>query len=313
MKYKLHDPPRLQGKYLSGVLSSGWLTTGPECMKLREALAKRFCLPASRIVLASSATAAFQGVLDCILGRSDYVRITEATWPGMRQAVLHAGGECVHGDAEVVVRTDIGGARCDDRPCPAGARYVHDACHSWLPDPAADFAIASAYPTKLVPGAEGGVVFCAREEDACTLEAHLYCGLRPGGAGEGEEPAVCGRKANMTDVAAALNREALEQFDDYAAAIRESWEWLRLEAAKRGVPYRDQPVRRYLFQVECRPSEVPTFRSRLREVGIPSAWNFRPSGLITLPCGPHVGPKEARDILETVSRLSNPTPAPSPR
>ncbi len=333
---KLFNPPRLTGKYLDAVLASKWLTTGPMCARLRETVAEFLRVRPGQVVLAASATAGFQGVLDLIGSRAvaadpydgTWVQIADATWPGMHHAIRHGVGINDRWDPQshckdtpdVVILTDIGGRRLIDKSGPSdisgrtweeyipddGLTGIHDACHSWLPLPWADFGICSFYPTKLVSGAEGGVVVCKREEDADELAAWLYCGLSPGSAGQGHSPTVSGRKANLTDVAAALNLEALEAAPTYIQAIDDTWRKMAELADRMGISYRDQPVRPYLFQIEVPgvrgelddpESTIPMYMSTLRNRGIPTAWNFRPAQLLTLPCFPGLTRADAEYIL----------------
>ena len=298
---KLFDPPRLTGRYLSRVLQSGWLTTGPRCQELQEAVAERMAVRPDCVVLGASATACWQGVLD--LTQPSRVHITNATWPGMKQVAEHTN-PCVLGNP-IFVRTDIGGARCDDAPWGSTVGCtVRDACHSWVLDNSADFTLFSFYPTKLVPGAEGGCVVCRRPQDAERLRLHLYCGLRPGEAGQGRGPVLCGRKANMTDVTAALNLEALELSPAYIKAIGDAWAQLADCARARGLPFRIQLMRPYLFQVELPADQVRPTIDALKLLGIPSAWNFPPAGLLTLPCYPGMTLTDADRVIDAVSKAA---------
>jgi dTDP-4-amino-4,6-dideoxygalactose transaminase len=224
----------------------------------------------------------------------------------MHQAIQHAGcfifPETYDRKPDVRVLTDIGGRRSID-PIQdiQGTVYIHDACHSWMPDPAAAFGLVSFYPTKLVPGAEGGAVICSHEEAAEELASWLYCGLVPGSAGQGHRPERAGRKANMTDVTAALNREALELAPAHIRATGEAWLQLADAAFRRDIPYRYQNERPYLFQVEVPFEEnVQPFRARLAARGVPSAWNFRPSSLVTIPCLPGTTQSRAKDLMDKV-------------
>lgn len=217
---------------------------------------------------------------------------------------------------DLCVLTDIGGRRPIDAsgPCVSNEMttttrgrasefryYIHDACHSWLPDPNADFGLVSFYPTKLVPGAEGGAVFCRNTDDARRLREWLYCGLTPGTAASGICPSVPGRKANMTDVAAELNREALALAPDYICAIEKTWMRMASMAAILGVPYRDQPVRPYLFQIEFGSnSDMVGIMAAMRRRGISVARNFRPAPLLTVPCYPEMDADTLSYILRAV-------------
>jgi dTDP-4-amino-4,6-dideoxygalactose transaminase len=227
----------------------------------------------------------------------------------MHQSIRHAGcfrwPELYSREPDVVVLTDIGGRRgIDPLPSIQGKVYVHDACHSWMPDPAAAFGLVSFYPTKLVPGAEGGAVICREEADAEELASWLYCGLVPGSAGQGHQPTRAGRKANMTDVTAALNREALELAPAHIRATGEAWLQLADAAFRRDIPYRYQNERPYLFQVEVpTQDDVQPLRAGLEAMGVPSAWNFRPSPLVTIPCLPGTTRSQAKDLMDKVRRL----------
>jgi len=326
---ELYKPPRLTGKYLDKVLASRWLTAGPMCERFREAVAEKLKVGPDRIALAARATSGFQAVLDMIcyhdaLGEEpeDYPTIdcTHATFVGIRHAISHAG-MCTGWDRDwrsrpdIVVKTDIGGRRLAIEDEDMSSRYfvanrlpypkwyIHDACHSWLPDPAADFAVLSCYPTKPVPGAEGGVVVCKDPEHAREIESWCSSGLSPAFNPTrlgGTEPSVPGRETHLTDVAAALNLEALEVSDRYMAGIRLSWQKLARAGQNWEVPFRCQPLVPYLFQVEVR--DVAEVRAELAKWGVPTAWNFPPAPLVTLPCRPDMGIREAELIIKFTRR-----------
>jgi hypothetical protein len=202
----LYKPPRLTGKYLDKVLASRWLTEGPMVERFREAVAEKLGVGPDRIALAARATSGFQAVLDFLhhnyswgeiwSGDCLFVDCTEATFIGIRHSIRHAGlgvwdRTWVSGRPDVLVKTDIGGRRLAEEDENTSTRvyvaggaadpkwYIHDACHSWLPDPAADFAVLSCYPTKPVPGAEGGVVVCKEPEHAREIESWCTSGLDP--------------------------------------------------------------------------------------------------------------------------------------
>lgn len=285
---RLHDNPKLTGKYLDRVLASGWYTTGLWNERLKVKVAEETGWSADRIVLASSATAAFQAIIDLLSMAVPRPRvyITESTWPGLHHIVDNLCRRDSSEKAVVTVTTDIGGRNWIDPPDTHKYTkeyiHVHDACHSWWPSPAALFSFASFYPTKLAPGAEGGVIFCRHWNHVETLERLLYCGLRPGHAG-GELPSYPGRKANMPDTQAALNLEAMELFSSNVRRIHDQWHQLAEYAKNLDVPYRDQPIRPYLFQVEVPQGRVVSFRKKLLYLGVPTAQNFPPSPLVTVP------------------------------
>jgi len=254
--------------------------------RFREACARHFSISPEHVVLANSATACFQAILDlwsALHVARPTVQITEATWPGLHQVISHSG-YWKNSNANIVVQTDIGGARCIDNLTPTqGSWLVHDVCHSWLPAGGVDFAFMSCYPTKLVAGAEGGVMLVQNKDHVHMLERLLYCGLTPG---KGGPPVGWGRKANMSDVAAAMNLEALEGMRAYASAIKESWYKLYHVARAEDLTVRGVVTRPYLFQVEVPAAKIPAVRTRLEKKGIATAWNFPPAPLLTLPCWP---------------------------
>lgn len=319
---ELYRPPELTGKYIPTVLKSRWLTAGPMCERFREAVAERLQVPVKHIALAARATSGFQAVLDMVgHGRQKgkdawYTNITNATFVGMKLAIQHAEGVVYSSilNPGILIRTDIGGRRfsIDDEDknkmgaaagSPFTKYYIHDACHSWLPDPAADFAVLSCYPTKPVPGAEGGVVVCKSEELAREVESWVSSGLTPAYNPTrlgGNKPSVPGRESHLTDVAAAFNLEALEQAPAFMERLARVWRRLAKAADSWGVPYRAQDVRPYLFQVET--EKVNEVRKELKSWGVPTSWNFPPAPLVTLPCHPDIGEREANRIIQLAGR-----------
>jgi dTDP-4-amino-4,6-dideoxygalactose transaminase len=301
----LFNPPRLTSKYLGSVLASGWLTAGPECEKLRYELGVFYSWEPSAIVLGASATACWQALLDVVGAAS--VDITTATWPGMLNARPYDRGRRAPPPVHVRVDTCIGGSALYDEERRKPHRGLHedyrvlDACHSAEPDRTYDASLISFYPTKLIPGAEGGALFLERSCShlALELEMALNCGQVPAySRGGAALRGGFGRKGNMTDVAAALNREALELSSEYAHQIYCAWCELRRAAEEVDVGYRPQKGRPYLFQMTCPATEVQAVRGRLAErQGVPSAWNFPPAGLVTLPCFPGLTREQAEDIV----------------
>lgn len=291
MTLPLFSPPKLSGKYLTDVLASGWLTTGPMNDRLCVALSEFFEIAPQAIVLCSSATAGFQAILDLL--QPEQVIIDQATWPGMHHVISHS--RSVPGGRPVEVETDIGGRRSLRPPDDRFPTHwlIRDACHSWLDDKTASFVLLSCYPTKLVPGAEGGVILCSPAH-AEHLRHWVHCGLVPG-TGGWQKPKVSGRKANMTDVQAALNLEALELAPAYMKEIDASWHLLANYCTHYGIPYRDQPIRPYLFQLEVDPTD---YRDLLAEHQ--ASWNFPPAKLLTVPCFPGITKTDIAHYFERI-------------
>lgn len=319
---KLYRPPPLSGKYLFPVLQSGWLTSGPENERLIQALSEFLQVRPECIVLGSSATACFQAIVDHVKREYGHplVEMTQATFVGMRQVVSLSCDFAKAHKPTLHVRTSIGGDRCDDPDWIEGAVRVRDACHSWLVDETADFTLFSMYPTKFVFGPEGGCVVCRSKREAERLRLHLYCGLVAGAAGSGRAPALCGRKANYPDTQAALAREALELSHRYMAEVALAHAHMAIFAREAGIPYRHQPLRPYLFQIEMDAERIPAAMEFLKTRGIASAWNFPPAGLLTVPCHSDLSDSDRAEIVsalrtfdrEAPSRCQAPRPPASP-
>lgn len=281
----LFRPPRLKGKYLDGVLSSGHLTTGPMVERLREALGEYFGVFPGLIALGASATACFQALRDHL--DESWFQFDGPTWPLLVQ-IAHEQGK-IRGFAcqRVDVVTDIGGTMRLPGPKWPTSWAVHDACHGWTYQHA-DYTLLSFYPTKLCGAAEGGaLIFNGPEAGVEAEEVQLL--LNSGIPGAGSAPDYSradprGRKANMTDVQAALALEALEDLPRRKEAARSDWEIAESyfsEFCGDQVTVKPQPIQPYLFQVKC--SDVPRAIGLLRAAGVGAAWNFPPSQWLTVP------------------------------
>lgn len=326
--------PRHSGKYIKGVLKSGWYAPGPLGELLKKKLGEMFTYSPEQIVLTASATASFGAVLGLIrwAGSNLQVAISDHTWAGMYRTLEQEGfHENTAGVADVRVDSDLGGATTHNIPIgPQPPFTIQDCSHGWIPRQGYDFSIASFYPTKLVPGAEGGVIFCKSRENAALLEKQINCGLGalwalpgpghslakvPGRHGQGRAYDVVGhaigRKATMPDLLAAINLEALEGHREYAEGIAKSWRLLEAAAMGLGIRYVFQDVQPYLFQVELpNTPSVPRARAALLERGVETAWNFPPAPLLTVPCWPGMAfstavgiMKEVRKVLDEQHRL----------
>jgi dTDP-4-amino-4,6-dideoxygalactose transaminase len=317
-RLKLFDPPLLRGVHLPEVLRSKHLTTGPMVEELRRKLGVKFKVQPDQVVLGSSATACGFALLDWIhdrlmpYGSGGIKWAGKATWPLFRHYAQHSGDYCDLGGFETWWGTDIGGLAPEGSPLPTERRnetqfVIHDACHScaYRPGPA-DFILFSFYPTKLTSGAEGGAMICENKDHAAKLQQILDCGYP---RKEWEEMAKFGRdwdlrqlhllarKANMTDVQAAFALEGLDHFNANCARAAVAWHKLKWAVCWRSAKLAQNIIEQecpYLFQI--RVANVPRAREWFKAKEIPTAWNFPPAKLVTLPC--HYMDKE------TVARLA---------
>lgn len=339
MRFPLFKPPKHTGKYLADVCCSSWYAPGRQNVLFKEELCKFFSTldPSPRnFVLGSSATALFQALClhywyapDTPIGA---VTFDQPTWPGMLSAVRAAGLHFSSMCPALVVQTDIGGAEIRGiDTLYKGKPHLRDASHSWFKDACADYILFSCYPTKLVPGAEGGVLYCKDPEVAALITSRISCGVPSlyGSPGThrldncvNQEVVPAAIKATMPDALAAINREALEKAPSYIAAIGESWEKLFMLAQEMEIPFKPQTLRPYLFQIRApgspswkdkeKRTEALAARAdlvaRLTDHDIPTAWNFPPSDWITLPCYPGMIKEEVEEILKPVWEWKNAQP-----
>lgn len=300
----LFDPPKLTGAFVQDVLESRHLTTGPQVEKLREEIADYWDTKPEQIVLANSATACFQAIYDLLaIGQTAF---SAPTWPLLPEIAK----ECAEAsDAMAYVKTDIGGRNTFpwqaywNRP---GKIRVRDACHTWAVDKKARFSFASFYPTKPAGGAEGGAMWCESEDEAGALQELVNCGFKKSInriQTRVWDRRLYGRKSNMTDVAAAVNREAfewLEVGDSKQDAAHEA-AWKEIEKRGIGGSFVDQRGKLpYLLQMKV--EDVPDAREYFAEQGIATGWHFPPAKLVTLPCYVALKINEIAYIVERAER-----------
>jgi dTDP-4-amino-4,6-dideoxygalactose transaminase len=307
---KLHKPTMLSGKYLERVLESRHLTTGPQVELLRIQLAEYFDVLPWRIALGSSATACFQAYME-VLNRDVKCPIVVewrglATWPLMKKIADRLApypmNQLHH---TIVVDTDIGGTG-QGRFLPPEEEWFHDACHSWTRRKSTDWTLLSFYPTKLCGGAEGGALIGPNIDRVAEVQRVLNCGT----IGMGQRPDFTkihslGRKANMTDVAAALNREALERLDERKERVNATHRTLvRMFQHLGGKVDRLllHEVQAYLFQV--RVEDVAQALRIAEKWKISAQVNFPPAKLITLPCYPELSDEEMHSVAHLAATLS---------
>lgn len=299
----LFKPPQLRGKYLSRVLKSRWLTAGPVCERLREALGEHFEWDAKKIVLANSATAGWQAVLDSFESskrEEAHVSIRDDTFAGMFNCVKNSQPK-----TPIRVSTDIGGREGGAPFWPTNYFKVADVCHTALLRREAAVNILSMYPTKPIPGSEGGALFVLDEGFAQYLRQLVDCGFA--GWPRDYSAAVWGRKANMTDVQAALALEALELSDGYMEGLREAWfrmrkVWRQGWAGLWGI---EDPVnvyrRPYLFQVELPTGSGLTVAEVQKRLPFATGWHFPPNRRLTLPMWPGIPVSAIKRMCKALS------------
>jgi hypothetical protein len=107
----------------------------------------------------------------------------------------------------------------------------------------------------------------------------------------------------MTDVAAALNLEAVELAPEYMRGIAETHHrYMRMLVEYATLCARVPATQPYLMQLLVTASNIPSIMGRLSVAGIHSAWNFKPDSLLTLPMWPHMPTKVMKEVLCQVTK-----------
>lgn len=234
---------------VTGVLRSGWLTTGTECAALEEELSDH--LGGSHVVAVSSCTAALDIAL-AHLRLPDGARVGVPAWTFVSTALaaVHnrlqpvlldvdpdtlnlsaAALEAAAPDLAAVVPVHFGGvpvaAEVHEVAAAAGIPVVEDAAHALgaidgrgpVGGPGAGTAAFSFYATKNLTSAEGGALATsdpdlaafARSYRLHGMDADAWARYRPG-ATAGYDVVVPGIKANLPDLLATLARSQLRRF-----------------------------------------------------------------------------------------------------
>jgi dTDP-4-amino-4,6-dideoxygalactose transaminase len=247
------------------VLSSGWVTTGPEVAEFEREFSE--WVGAEHAVAVSSCTAAIELSLRALrLPRGAKVLSPVMTFCGAVHAIVHAGLTPVLADidsdtlmpdpattaaaaqraggVDAMVVLHFAGAPAPVAELAAAAglplsRVVEDAAHglgTWVGDAQVGTISAAScfsfYATKNLPIGEGGMVTTADGSLADFVrEARLHGMSRDAwkrylpGAAWRYSVEVDGLKANMTDLQAAIGREQLRHLD--------KWQYRRAELADR--------------------------------------------------------------------------------
>lgn len=243
---------------VAGVLRSGWITTGSECERLEDDLAR--WLHADHVVAVSSCTAALE-IAFAFLGLPPGARVGVPTWTFAASALVPAryGAVPVLLDvdprtlnvsmASLVAALDEGleavvvvhfggvpvGADILDECARRGVPVIEDAAHAFgardhrglVAGQGTNGAAYSFYATKNLTSAEGGALATDNEELADFARSYRLHGLtrgawnryRPDGSPL-YDVAVPGIKANLPDVLAALARSQLSRYDAMQASRR---------------------------------------------------------------------------------------------
>ncbi len=233
------------------VLRSGWITTGPKCAELEQALAALFGGRTVRLFVSGTITLEIALELAGI-GPGDEVITTPLSWVATANVILKRGAKPVFVDVDPLTRNidldlveaaitpatraiipvDLAGLPVDRDRLYAIAkqhhlRVVEDAAQSlganWQGQAigsSGDFVSFSFHANKNLTTCEGGALVLPDDIDVKRCERLRLQGVQrlPGGNIEVEET---GHKGNLTDVAAAVGLGQLKQLDHFTERRRQ--------------------------------------------------------------------------------------------
>jgi len=316
-KIPLFKPPRLKGKYLKEVLQSGHLTAGPWVERLEAAIAKEAGVEPTGVVCTSSACAAWEALLRVL--RPATVSVREDTFPLIKDLARSVGRRAqvvgLWEPAEVGVITHIGGCEGGSwrQVKPECDWLVEDACHIGIGGSTSvewteDFWFTSFYPTKLLSGAEGGVLVANTERalvEMPRVRQIVNCGFL--GWPRDYYTRVSGAKLHMTDLQASLNMEALEGFAKRQLEVEAEWKAMDRETGRAlsevAAQYVDMEHTPYLAQVSIGRPWTRELWKKAKELPIETAWNFPPNRRLTVPMWPGMTEAEREVVANSVKEL----------
>jgi dTDP-4-amino-4,6-dideoxygalactose transaminase len=253
-------------------MEAGWLGTGPRVAKFERAFAEY--RRTNHVAAVNSCTAAMHlALITAGIGPGDEVITTPLTFASTVNVIVHAGATPVLADidlktmnldpaaaeAAITPRTrallpvHLTGRPCDmDALMAIAARHglllIEDCAHAIEAEyrgrpcgTMGDYGCFSFYSTKNVTTGEGGMVVCARAEDADRVKTFALHGMtkdawtRFSDKGYNHYDIVeCGFKYNMMDLQAAIGLHQLNRVEE-GLARREAL-WQRYDEAFAGLP-----------------------------------------------------------------------------
>lgn len=227
------------------VLRSGWLTTGPKCRELEQALSAR--AGGRPVRLANSATAALEFALRIAgIGPGDEVITTSMSWVATANVILAVGARPVFVDIDpstrlidlslvesalsertrAIIPVDLAGFPVDRDVLYAlaakhGLRVIEDAAQSqgarWKDRELGSFGDLIAFsfhPNKNMTTGEGGCLVMNTEDEARLFEKLRLQGVTRNADGT-YDCDILGGKANLTDISAAIGLGQLRRLDEF--------------------------------------------------------------------------------------------------
>jgi len=292
------------------VLRSGWLTTGPKCRELEQALSLRAGGRPVRVV--NSATAALEFALRIAgIGPGDEVITTSLSWVATSNVILTVGATPVFIDVDPATRlidltqvaaavsertrailpVDLAGLPVDrdalyELAARYGLRVIEDAAQSqgahWRGRELGSFGDLVAFsfhPNKNMTTGEGGCLVMNSEDEARQFEKLRLQGVTRNTDGT-YDCDILGGKANLTDIAAAIGIGQIKRLDQANLRRRELARlyFSQLAGLPLDLPPRDfENSNWHMFQVLLPAGLAPRraeLMHRLREAGIATGIHY---------------------------------------
>lgn len=230
------------GFYIDEATRSGQFSNGgPLVTRLEERLAGHFNIPASRVAMCSSGTAALEGALATVSSAGSPVHLPSWTFTATPGSALRAGLQPTFVDVDESQRADFPadtslavdvlpfGARADWYRSGAPRQTVlvdaaasFDACRDFaFPEDRKVGVIVSLHATKALPVGEGGVFFS--NDEAWVAEFRRWSNFGMWGSRVSQIP---GTNAKMSELTAAVAHASLDAWP----AQRLQWLELRQRA-----------------------------------------------------------------------------------
>ncbi len=233
------------------VLRSGWLTTGPKCRELEDALSTRAGGRPVRLVNSATAALEFALRIACV-GPGDEVITTSLSWVATANVILAVGATPVFVDIDpatrlidlervsaaitertrAIIPVDLAGLPVNrdilyEIASRHGLRVIEDAAQSqgarWNGRELGcfgDLIAFSFHPNKNMTTGEGGCLVMNSEQEARQFEKLRLQGVTRNADGT-YDCDVLGGKANLTDIAAAIGLGQIKRLDAFNQRRRE--------------------------------------------------------------------------------------------
>lgn len=247
------------------VLESGWLSTGKKVKEFEEEFSK-FLRVDQSVAVSSCTDGLILSLLSAGVGFGHEVITSPLTFAATANAILAVGARPIFCDVlsygcidpleiekfithktRAIIPVHYTGQVCDMVQIMKIAKennlwVIEDCAHMFGADykPKGDYAVYSFYPTKNITSGEGGMVVCKNSGDVAQVRLLSMQGLSAGAHeryGKKKPTSysviIAGRKANMSDIHAAIGLAQLKRWHELKAKRDVIWNTYESEHWKR--------------------------------------------------------------------------------